>query len=115
MGRKNCRSPTHDLDPGELEDALVDAVEPRDLAVLVGEQRRPVEARRAHAPAKIGRKREVFAEVRCVGEELFRDAADVDAGAAELVRLGDRHARAVPGADTAGTHAAGSAAYREEV
>jgi hypothetical protein len=32
------------LDPVGGEDVAVDAVEPRDLGVLVGDQRRPVEA-----------------------------------------------------------------------
>ena len=104
-----------DLDAGIDEDALVDAVQARDLAVLVGEQRRPVEARLADAPAVGGSELEILAQVRRVGEQLLRDAADVDAGAAEAAGLGDRDLRAVAGGDAARAYAAGAAAYREKV
>src|SRR5687767_11486167 len=97
------------------ERALVDAVKPRDLAVLAGEQRPPVEARLAHRPAVRRRDLEVLAKVRRIGEELLRDAADVDAGAAEAAGLGDGDARAVPGGDAARAYAARSAPYGEEV
>jgi hypothetical protein len=97
------------------EHALVDAVQARDLAVLVGEQRLPVEARLARGPAVRRRDLEILAKVRRVGEQLLGDAADVDAGAAEAARLGDADARAVPGGDAACAYAARSASYGEEV
>jgi hypothetical protein len=53
--------------------------------------------------------------VRGVGEQLLRDAADVDAGAAEAAGFGDRDARAEIGGDAAGTYPAGPSAYREKV
>jgi hypothetical protein len=53
--------------------------------------------------------------VRRVGKQLLRDAADVDAGAAEAAGLGDRDARAEVGGETAGANAAGTAAYREKI
>jgi len=58
---------------------------------------------------------EVLAEMRGVGEELLRDAADVDAGAAEAPRLGDGDAGAIGGGDAACANAARTAAYREEI
>src|SRR5258708_37264138 len=108
-------SARHDFHAGELQHALVDAVQARDLAVLAGEQRFPVEARLADAPAVERGGLEILPEVRGVGEELLRDAADVDAGAAEETGLGDRDARPVAGADPACADAAGAASYREEV
>jgi len=53
--------------------------------------------------------------MRRVREELLRDAADVDAGAAEAVGLGYRYLRAVGGAYAAGADAAGAAPDGEEV
>ncbi len=58
---------------------------------------------------------EILAEMRGVGEQLLRDAADVDAGAAEAAVLGDRYFGAVASAHAAGTHAARAAADREKV
>jgi hypothetical protein len=106
---------TVNLDPGLLQDALVDAVEARDFLVLVGEQRLPVEARLADRPAVGGSDMEILAPVRGVGKELLRDAADVDAGAAEAIGLGDRDARAVARRDAAGANASGAASDGEEV
>jgi hypothetical protein len=53
--------------------------------------------------------------VRGVGEQLLRDAADVDTGAAEAAGFGDRDARAEVGGETAGAYAPGTAAYREKI
>jgi hypothetical protein len=105
-----------DLDTGFDQHALVHAVQARDLAVLVLEQRRPVEARlAAQRPAVAARNLEILAKVRGVGEQLLRDAADVDAGAAEAAVLGDRDFRAVGRRNTTGTDSPGAAAYREEI
>src|SRR5207244_7589438 len=95
--------------------ALVDAVEPLDLAVLVREQLGPVEARRAGVPAVGRRDLEILAEMRRVREQLLGDAADVDAGAAEAVGLGDRHARAVGGGHAARADPARAAADGETI
>jgi hypothetical protein len=109
----------HDLHAGEPQHALVDGVQALDLAILVREQRLPVEARLClicpDLPAEAPRDLEVLAEMRGVGEELLRDAADVDAGAAERARLGDGDTRAVGGGDAAGANAARTASYGEEV
>jgi hypothetical protein len=104
-----------DLNPGLGEHAFVDAVQARDLAVLVVEQRRPVEARFPYGPAVAARDLEILAEMRGVGEQLLGDAADIDAGAAEAAVFGDRDFRTVACGDPARADPARTAAYREEV
>ena len=100
---------------GVHQGALVDAVQPVDLAVLVGEQPGPVEGRRGDAPAEVGGVLKVVAEVGGVGKQLLRDAADVDAGAAKAARLGDCDARAQVAAEAARANAARTAAYGEKI
>jgi hypothetical protein len=56
---------------------------------------------------------ELLAPMGGVGEELLGNAADVDASAAEEIRLGDGDSRAVGGRNAAGANAARAAAYRE--
>jgi hypothetical protein len=105
-----------DLDAGLDQHAFVHAVQARDLAVLVLEQRRPVEARlAAQRPAVAARDLEILAKVRGVGEQLLRDAADVDAGAAEAAVLGDRYLGAVRGRDTTCTDSTGAPADCEKI
>ena len=82
------------LGAGLRQVGAVDPFKPRDLLVLVGDQRRPVELGRPDAPAVGGAVLEVLAKVRGVDQELFRDAAADDAGAADAVGLGDGDARA---------------------
>src|SRR3546814_6988998 len=69
------------LDPGIGEQLLVDALQPVDLLVLVGDEGGPVEARALHRPAEAGRVLEILVEMGGIGEQLLRHAAD-DAGAA---------------------------------
>ena len=101
---RSARSPTATLcastrrarpvdarDARVVEQLGVDAVQPRDLDVLVRDQALPLEAGRADVPAVRGGVGEVVPVVRGVDEELLRDAADVHAGAAEASLLDDRH------------------------
>jgi hypothetical protein len=97
------------------QEAFVDAVQARDLALLVLQQLSPVEGRLGDAPAEVRGVLQVVAEMRGVGEKLLGDAADVDAGAAEAARLGNRDARAQRGADAAGANAAGAPADGEQI
>ena len=95
------RAALDDLDSVALQQPEIDAVEPFDFAVLVANQSGPVEMRLGDRPAEAfgicGRRR----KSRRVDHELFRDAAEGDARAAEFRRLGDsdlcagcgRHAR----------------------
>jgi hypothetical protein len=112
--QKSCTAPK-DRNPGVHQDALVDAVQARDLAVLVGEQPAPVEARLGNAPAEIGGVLQLVADVGRVGEKLLRDAADVDAGAAEAAGFGDRDARTEGGGDAARADPARAAADGEKI
>jgi len=115
VGRNDLGPSPVNLHAGAGQSPLVDAVEARDLPVLAGEQRWPVEARLADRPAVRGGDVEILAKVRGVGEELLRDAADIDASAAEAVGLGDGYARAVARGDAAGANAARAASDGEEV
>jgi hypothetical protein len=108
-------TPAQDLDPCKAQHPLVHGVEAGDFLVLVPDQRAPVEARLADRPPEARGDLEILAEVGRVGEQLLGDAPYVDAGAAEVARLGDRDPRAIASADPAGANAAGAAAYREEV
>ena len=67
--------------------------EPRDLLVLVGDQRRPVERRLRHGPAEARGILELAGKARGVDQELLRHAAADHAGAADAIFLGD-HRRA---------------------
>ena len=89
--------------------------EPRDLAVLVGDQRRPVERRLGDRPAEAGGVLELVGEARGVDQELLRHAAADHAGAADAVFLGDHHARAVARRDARGAHAARARADDEQI
>ena len=100
---------------GALDEAAVDALQPLDLAVLVGLQRRPVEAGALDGPAVALRVLEVVAEAAGVDEQLLGYAAADRAGAAEAVLLGNGHLGAVARRDAPGAHAARSAADDEEV
>jgi hypothetical protein len=113
MRAENDRAPAQDGGAGVDQGTFVDAIQAVDLAVLVGEQPRPVERRLCDIPAEVSRFLQVFADVRCVGKQLLRDAADVDAGAAEAPGFSDRDARAQVGGEAAGANAAGTPAYRE--
>lgn len=97
------------------QEALVDAVQARDLAFLVLQELVPIEGRLGDAPAEIRGVLQVVAEVRCVGKQLLRDAADVDAGAAEAAGLGDRDAGAECGADAARANPARTATDGEKI
>src|SRR5258708_9757502 len=108
-------APAQDLYARHRQHALVDGIEARDLPVLVGEQGAPVEAWLSGGPAIGLRDLEFLAPVRGVGKELLRDAADVDAGAAEEVRLGDGDFAAAGGREAAGAHAAGAPSYGAKI
>src|SRR5256885_3038376 len=105
----------YDSNADGAQQSLVDGVESRYLLVLVGEQRPPVELRPRCRPAVGLGDLEFLAPVGRVGEELLRDAADVDAGAAEKARFGDGDCRAIARRDAARAYAARAAAYREEI
>ena len=98
-----------------LDIALVDRLQPGDLLVLVGNQRRPVEACLGHPPAIAGRIGEMFGKLRGIDIELLRHAAADDAGAAVAILLGDGDAPAEGCRHTGRPHPAGAAADDEEI
>ena len=105
----------HKLNLVALERGGVGRFQPRDLAVLVGDQRRPMESRRRHAPAVTGGVLEIVGKARGVDQELLRHAAANDAGAADAIFLGDHHPCAVAGGDARRAHAARTGANNEEI
>ena len=99
-----------DLDFGTLQIGRVGALETRDLAVLVGDQRWPMEARLGNGPAVAGGVLEIVRIARGVHQKLLGYAAADDAGAADPVFLGDHDLGAVAGCDARGAHPARSGA-----
>src|SRR5690606_35896699 len=91
------------------------AVEALDLAILVGDQRRPIESCALDGPAEATGVGEFFGEVRAIDQQLLRHTANVDAGAAQIAALRHGHAGAEIGGKTCRTHTAGTGTYDEEV
>ncbi|MNO98264.1 hypothetical protein D3C76_900050 [compost metagenome] len=86
----------------------IDAVQSIDLAILVGNQRRPVKLRLARRPAKTLRLLEVFGEVRAVDQQFFRHAANVHTRTTQVATFGHSHFRAKTGGETRSPHASGT-------
>ena len=105
----------HDRDLGALQIGRVGRLEPGDLAVLVGDQRRPVERRLGQRPAVAGGVLELVGKARRIDQELLRHAAADHAGAADPVFLGHHDARAVAGRDPRGAHAARACTDDEQI
>jgi hypothetical protein len=77
------------------QDAAIDAFQAIQLAVLRLDHRRPVEASAVHRPAEAARVLKLLGIVRAVDQQLLRDAAAHDAGAAHPALLDDCDPRAV--------------------
>ncbi|MNR06225.1 hypothetical protein D3C85_1222880 [compost metagenome] len=73
------------------QQVAVDAIQAIDLAVLVGDQRRPVEVGLVQRPAKAPGLFEVFGKMRAVHQQLLGNAAHVDAGPPQITALGHGH------------------------
>ncbi|MNE56004.1 hypothetical protein D3C80_1508780 [compost metagenome] len=93
----------------------IDAVQAMDLAILVGNQRRPVELCLARSPAKTLRLLEVFGEVCSVDQQFFRNAANVHARATQVATFGYSHFRAKTGGKTRCPHTSGTSANHIKV
>ena len=100
---------------GPFKQVAIDAVEPLDLDVLVGDQPGPVMPGPVNRPAEAGGVLDVVADMGGIGHQLLRHAADIDAGAAEMALLRHRDAGAVAGGDPRRAHPAGAGADDEEV
>src|SRR5262249_53709114 len=103
------------LDARLLEVGAVDALEPGDFLVLVGDQGRPVERGRRHCPAETRGIREFVGKARCIDQELLGYAAADDAGAADAILLDGQHSDTVAGSDPRRPHAAGAGPDDEQV
>src|SRR5690606_7567989 len=101
--------------PCLFEAAPIEALEPRDLAILVGDQCRPVEFAFADTPAITRRILEVLGKLRGIDEQLLGHAATDHACAAEAIFLGDRHALAHRRGKAARANPAGAAANDKKV
>lgn len=77
-----CHSPV-DHHAGVDKQVLINAIQALDFFGLVVAQNRPVELALAHSPAETRGIFKFFGKVRAVDEELLRNTADVDTGAAE--------------------------------
>jgi len=86
----------------------VNAVETIDLAVLVGDQGRPVKVGFTQAPAKPRGLLEVLGKVCAVNQQLFRHAPHVDAGATQVTAFGYGHFCTETCGKTCCTHTAGT-------
>src|SRR5262249_2498176 len=104
-----------DFDPGTFEGGGIGEFKPRNLKVLVGDERRPVELRFVYRPAVAGRVLEVVGKARGIDEELLRNAAADHASAADAVLLGDQNARAISGRDPRSAHPARACSDDEEI
>ena len=102
-----------DVDAGNLQEAPVDAVEALNFSVFVGDQRGPVESPFANGPTKTSGVLEVIPEACSIDQQLLGDAADVDAGAAQVTLLGYGDFGAVARCDATGSDTAGAASDHE--
>ena len=103
------------FDAGLVERRAVSRFQSGDFAILVGDQRRPIERGLRHGPAEAGGILEFAAKTRRIDQELLRHAAADDAGAAEPILLGDHNARAVLGGNARSAHAARTASDNEKI
>ena len=114
VGADDARPPADQLDAGARQELAVDGIEAADLGAPVRLQRLPVEARGADAPAEAVRFLEAFGVVGGEAVQLLRDAADVDAGAAERRIFRDRDLDAALRGQTRGPHPAAAGTDDEE-
>src|SRR5581483_1025315 len=97
------------------QQVAVDAVEPLDLAVLVGDKPRPVKPAGRNRPAETGRFLQRRPVLRRIHQQLLGDTADVDAGTAQVALLDHGNTRAESRRDPAGAHPARTRADRNQV
>ena len=106
MGVLQHRTAGDDLDVGTLERRRVGELEPGNLAILVGDERRPVEHRLAQGPAVTGGILEVVGKAGGVDQQFLGHAAADHAGAADAKLLRHHDARAMAGSDPRCAHTA---------
>ena len=92
------------------QQVTIDAVEAVDLAILVGDQGRPIKVRLAQGPAKATGLLKIFGKMRAVHQQLLWYTADVHTGTTQVAALRHGHLGAKASgkarrANTAGTGA----------
>ncbi|MNE45857.1 hypothetical protein D3C80_1401700 [compost metagenome] len=115
IGPKQASMGFEQLDAAVDQQVAVDAVEARDLAVLVADQGFPVEIGLLQRPAVTLGLFEVIGEMRAVDEQFFRHAADVDAGAAQVTALGHRHFRPETRGEARSAHTTGTGTNYKQI
>ncbi len=109
------RARLDDLRAGFFDIGGIGGLQPRDLPVLVGDQRRPVEGRGGNRPAEARRVRDLVMDVGGVDQKFFRHAAADHAGAAHPVLFGDHDPRAVTGGNPGGANPARTSSDDEQI
>ena len=103
-------------DPGRVEATPVAVVDVADVALAMDDEGRPVEfGGEAASKPSVRRELEPAADFGRQPHRLLRHAADIDAGAAEQVRLQQRHARTMLGGAECAGQSAGAAADDDQV
>ncbi|MNP27066.1 hypothetical protein D3C76_1199520 [compost metagenome] len=97
------------------QQVAVDAVEALDFAVLVGNQRTPVEVPLFQGPAEACCLLKLIGHMGPVHQQLFRHAANVDASTTQVAALGHRHLRTKARSETRRTHTAGTGTNHEQI
>jgi len=111
---QNCAG-LDDVRAGLFDIRSVDALQPGNLLVLVGHQRRPVERRRGYRPSEARGVRNLVMNVRSEYEQFFRNAAPDHAGAAHPALFGNHDPRAMAGSDPGGPNAARTSSNDEQI
>ena len=104
-----------DRDAGRVEPAAITFVDVVDVALAMDDERRPVQFGRRQIEAERPRQFDLRADVGRQPHRLFRHAADIDAGAAQRVRLAQRHVGTVFGGAERRREPAGAAADHDQV
>ena len=115
MGVLQHRTARDDFDVRALERRRIGELEPRYLAILVGDQLRPVERRFVQGPAVTRGVLEVVGKTCRVDQQFLGNAAADHAGAADAKLLRHHDARAIAGSDPRRAHTARAGSDDEEI
>src|SRR5262249_14406261 len=105
----------HQSDLVALKRGDVRGFEPCNLAVLVGNQRGPMERWIRHCPAVASCIFKFVGKSRRVDQKLFRNTTAYNACPTNPIFLGDHNAGAMTGGDPRGTHASGTCPNNEKI
>ena len=103
------------FDTRAVKQLYINAIEPRNLCRTIGLQNRPFKLWCLACPSKPMRLFKRLGIVRCIAVKLFRNTADVDAGATHVGYLGKSDLCATLGCHATSTYAAAATTDDEEV